>query len=174
MADGCEEIELVTIIDILRRSATRVTVAGLNGDPVTGSRRIKFLPDESLAHLHEKDFDAIIFPGGGLGVDKLRADQRVLEFVRKMDERGALIGAICAAPLILQDAGIIRGRRLTSYPGFEKKLQGCHYSKQSVVVDGNLVTSRAPGTAMAFALKLVEILVGKKRSREVAKLALVG
>ena len=172
IADGCEEIETVTIIDILRRSTTRVTVVGLDDHVVVGSRRIKIVPEESVANIQQEEFDAVVLPGGIMGVDKLRADQRVLDIVKAMFDRGAIVGAICAAPLILRDAGIIEGKRLTSYPNIQDKLKGCQYLEDDVVIDGNLITSRAPGTAMAFALALVKIFAGQERADEVARLAL--
>lgn len=173
LADGCEEIEAVTLIDILRRSTTRVTVAGLDNQPVTGSRRIKLIPDCDLARVLGEEFDALILPGGALGVDKLRADLRVLELIRKMDREKKIIGAICAAPLALRDAGIIQGRHLTSYPNIKDKLEGVIYEEKDIVRDGNLITSRAPGTAMQFSLELVKIFSGESRAKEIAELVLV-
>lgn len=174
MADGCEEIETVTIIDILRRAGVEVAAAGLSEAPVVGSRKIRLIPDVALEQVRAEDFDAVVVPGGLMGVDQLRADKRVLDLLKKATQRKTLIGAICAAPLALKDAGVIQGRKLTSYPGIKSRLNGVHYSEEEVVIDGNLVTSRAPGTAMKFALALVKILAGEAKAKEVAEQVLAG
>ncbi|MBN1688310.1 MAG: DJ-1/PfpI family protein [Candidatus Omnitrophica bacterium] len=161
IADGFEEIETMTIVDVLRRAGLKVVLAGIKPGPLTGARRVQVVPDVALADVQEDDYDAVILPGGQPGVDNLRKDERVLKLLKRMKSEKKLIGAICAAPLILRDAGLIEGVRLTSYPGLEKDLPGSQYSKDRVVLDGSILTSRAPGTAMEFAIKLVEILVGK-------------
>lgn len=131
------------------------------------------MPDCLLDQVQDQDFDFVILPGGQPGTDHLRKDARVLKLVRSRNEKKKMIGAICAAPLILRDAGIISGRQLTSHPSVEKELSDGKYNQTRVVVDGNIVTSRGPGTAMEFALKLVELMEGAGKVRELEKAMLV-
>lgn len=163
MAPGFEEIETITVVDILRRAGARVTLAGTVEGPLKGSRGIHVLPDDQLDNILEKDFDMIVLPGGQPGTDNLRKDARVAQLLKKMDGLNKHIAAICAAPLILRDAGILGSRYITSHPSIQNDLQGIDYSEDRVVVDGHIVTSQSPGTAMEFSLKLVEILFGRER-----------
>lgn len=171
LADGCEEIEAVTVIDILRRAGVEVIVAGLRGGIVTASRGVKIEPDVDLDGALAQDFDMVVLPGGAGGADRLEADPRVRELLRKMADSGRFVAAICAAPKVLAAAGLLEGREATSYPGYLDKhpARDMRYREAAVVQDGRIVTSRGPGTAMDFALKLVEMLVGAERSREVEK-----
>lgn len=156
LAEGFEELEAVTVIDILRRAGIEVVVASLAGSPVTGSHGIRIAADTPLAAVVEQDFDMIALPGGMPGAEHLRNDPRVADFVRRLHGRGRPIAAICAAPMVLAAAGVLAGRRATSYPGF----LGEASTGEAVVVDGNVITSRGPGTALDFALTLVEALMG--------------
>lgn len=172
VSDGFEEIETVTIVDILRRAGIEVIVAGLKEGGVQGSRGVRILPDTVLAEALDGEFDMVVLPGGQPGVDHLRRDPRLLELLRRRHAGQGLIGAICAAPLALRDAGIIDGLRLTSHPSVEKELTAGRYEAARVVVDGNVITSRAAGTAMEFALKLAEILAGAEKAAEVSRAVL--
>jgi 4-methyl-5(b-hydroxyethyl)-thiazole monophosphate biosynthesis len=172
LADGFEEIESVTIVDMLRRAGVEVVVAGVKRGELVGSRNVRLLPDKLLEDVKDQDFDMVVLPGGQPGVDNLRKNQTVLATLKKMDQKKKLIGAICAAPLALRDAGLIEGHRFTSYPGFEGEIHGGKFDAARVVVDGRLVTSRGPGTAMEFALKLVEILCGKPKAEELSSAVL--
>lgn len=172
VTDGFEEIETVTIVDILRRAGIDVILAGLREGPLKGSRGILLMPDAVIEDVKENEFDLVVLPGGQPGVDNLRKDPRVLEILKKRDAKKQLIGAICAAPLALRDAGISAGRHLTSHPSIEKELLASRYGEERVIVDGNFVTSRAAGTSMEFALKLAEILAGPEKAREVSRAVL--
>jgi 4-methyl-5(b-hydroxyethyl)-thiazole monophosphate biosynthesis len=163
LAPGFEEIETITVVDILRRAGARVTLAGTEEGPLKGSRGILVLPDDQLDNVLEKDFDLIVLPGGQPGTDNLRKDARVAQFLKKMDGLSKNIAAICAAPLVLMDAGILVNRYITSHPSVQNDLQGITYMDDRVVTDGHIVTSKSPGTAMEFSLKLVEILFGRER-----------
>jgi len=169
LADGFEEIETVTVIDVLRRAGIDVVVAGLKEGELQGSRRVRLLADVTLDAVKDQDFDMIVLPGGQPGVDNLRQDARVLAVLKAMHARKKMIGAICAAPLALRDAGLISGVRLTSYPSLAPELAGSRYEETRVVVDGSIVTSRGPGTAMEFALELIEALDGAEAREKVAK-----
>lgn len=169
LADGCEEIEAVTIIDILRRGGIDVTVAGLASGIVNASRGVKIEPDTDLENALGRDYDMIVLPGGGGGADRLEADPRIAKLLRQMAASGKFTTAICAAPKVLAAAGVLDGRNATSYPGYldEKPAKDMRYSNDAVVQDGKVITSRGPGTAMDFALKLVEVLTSAEKRREV-------
>jgi 4-methyl-5(b-hydroxyethyl)-thiazole monophosphate biosynthesis len=160
LAEGFEELEAVTIIDILRRAGVEVVVASLAGNPVTGSHGIRLSADTPLAALAEQDFDMIALPGGMPGADHLKKDPRIAEIVRTLHSKGRPVAAICAAPMVLAAAGVLDGRRATSFPGFLKDADMATIVGDAVVVDRGVITSRGPGTAMDFALALVEALLG--------------
>lgn len=174
LALGFEEIEASTIVDILRRSNVEVTVAGLRRDVVDGAHGIKFIPDKSIDEVALNEFDAVICPGGAPGYENLRKDQRVLTMVKEAFESNKLVAAVCAAPAVLSDAGILEGKACAIYPGMEDELRkgGGKPKEDSVVVDGNIITSRGPATALPFALKLAERLAGKEVAENVRKATL--
>jgi 4-methyl-5(b-hydroxyethyl)-thiazole monophosphate biosynthesis len=169
IAPGFEEIEASTIVDILRRCHVEVTVAGLKPDVIEGSHAIRFTVDKSIDEVSVKDFDAVICPGGAPGYENLRKDQRVLTMIKEAFNSNKLVAAICAAPAVLSDAGVLKGKACTIYPGMEEELKkgGGKPEKGLVVVDKNIVTSMGPATALPFALKLAEKLVGKEAARKV-------
>ncbi len=165
LVDGFEEIEAVSVIDVLRRAGADVVVAGLPGTIVTGSQGLRVHADARLDELSPEDFDAIVLPGGSPGYQNLMKSETVLEFVRRMAEKGRVLGAICGAPLVLEKAGVLKDRKATAYPGLEKELS--RPWEGDVVVDGNVITSRGPGTAVKFAISLVEKLFGPERAMAV-------
>lgn len=168
LADGCEEIEAVTIIDILRRAGIKVIVAGLANSPVKCSRGTVIVPDVSLEEVMADAFDMIVLPGGMPGAEHLKNDSRIRQLLKKMAAAGQYVAAICAAPMALHAAGVLEKKTATSFPGVLDKLPGSHaYSAEPVVIDGNVVTSRGPGTAMDFALTLVELLCGTEQRKKV-------
>jgi DJ-1 family protein len=159
IADGCEEMEAVIVADTLRRAGWNVVLAGLHGTgPVTASRKVKIIPDARWEELDLLSFDIIVLPGGAGGTKALCEHGGVQETLRVFDIEEKWIAAICAAPLALHKAGILKGRAFTCYPGAEKEMHRSDRSDEPVVVDRNLVTSQGPGTAFAFALKLIELL----------------
>jgi 4-methyl-5(b-hydroxyethyl)-thiazole monophosphate biosynthesis len=174
IADGTEEIEAVCIIDTLRRAGAQVTVASVSGCPqVTASRGVNITADALIADCAGKQYDLIVLPGGTKGAENLRDSKELTEILKLQQKRGGLYGAICAAPAVALEAhGLIGKKKATSYPSFQNKLQ--NPSAERVVVDGNLATSQGPGTAIEFALKLVEMLFGKDKAVEVGKAMLVG
>lgn len=168
LADGVEELEAVTIIDILRRGGVTVTSAALGATPtVVGARGVKLLADALWSTLAPDDFDALVLPGGGKGTEALLADQRVLETVRSFDEADKYVAAICAAPSVLAKAGVLEKRKATCYPSVAPQL-GKAYDDAPVIADGNIITSQGPGTAMLFALVLVRYFVDEETARRVA------
>ncbi|MCC6142490.1 MAG: DJ-1/PfpI family protein [Candidatus Hydrogenedentes bacterium] len=169
IAQGSEELEAVTIIDILRRAQVEVTVAGLEEAPVRMSRGVVIVPDMPLAQALALDFDMIVLPGGLPGAEHLGNDPRVTDLVRQMAANGKYTCAICAAPRVLALAGVLEGRKVTAYPGFidNGEFPGVAYTGGAVQQDGKVITSRGPGTALDFALHLVEVLCGDERRRSV-------
>lgn len=169
LAAGCEELEAVTIIDLLRRAGIEVVTAGIAPGIVKASRGTQLVPDTTLDSVLRDEFDMIVLPGGMPGAQHLKEDSRILGLLRKMADAGKYTAAICAAPAVLAEAGLLAGRRATSYPGFLDKLEvpGMTYLNDPVVADGKVLTSRGPGTAMDFALALIEALAGKAKRDEV-------
>lgn len=166
MAEGFEEIELTTIADVLRRGGVTVTIAGLKDGIITGSRGIKMQADAPLDGIREI-YDMIILPGGSPGYINLGNDMRVIEMVKRYNSGGKIVAAICAAPSILSKAGIIAGRKATIFRGMESQLKSAKYVDEPVVEDGNILTSQGPGTAMEFALVLLQRLTDGKKAEEV-------
>lgn len=167
LADGCEEIEAVTIIDLLRRAGIEVVTAGLKPGIVTASRGVRLVPDVALDVALQDDYDMVVLPGGMPGASNLKDDKRIIELLKKMAAAGKYTAAICAAPMVLAEAGVLDGKRATSYPGFLDALPGVAVSAAAVVQDGKVLTSRGPGTAMDFALALVEVLSGSEKRQQV-------
>ena len=169
LAEGFEELEAVTVIDLLRRAGVAVVTAGLQAGPITASRGVVMLPDQALDAVLSQDFDMIVLPGGLPGAHHLRDDLRVQAILKRHAAAGAYTAAICAAPVALAQAGLLVGKTATSYPGFVEKLAIADFthSTEAVVVDGKIVTSRGPGTAMDFALTLIELLCGKAQRDQV-------
>ena len=169
LAQGCEELEAVTVVDLLRRAGIEVVTAGLDAQPVTASRGMTLLPDMTLEMALQQSFDMVVLPGGLPGADHLGDDPRVIRLLQDMAASDAYTAAICAAPRVLARAGLLDGKRATSYPGALdiEAVPGIEYLETAVVTDGRVITSRGPGTAMDFALVLIEILVGKTKRDEV-------
>ncbi len=169
LAQGCEELEAVTIIDLLRRAKIDVTAAGLDKQTVTASRGVKLIPDTDLDNALKQDYDMIVLPGGLPGADHLDHDPRIKSLLKKMAAGKKYTAAICAAPKVLANAGVLEGRKATAYPGFLDKmnLPNTRITREDVVIDDHVITSRGPGTAMDFALTLIEVLAGKQKRDEV-------
>lgn len=169
LAEGCEELEAVTIIDLLRRGGIEVVVAGLQPGIIKASRGTLLVPDCTLDVALHESYDMVVLPGGMPGMTHLRDDPRIIPLLQKMAREGKYTCAICAAPAVLASAGLLAGKTATSYPGFVEKmnLPDTTFSNEPVVKDGRVITSRGPGTAMDFALELVETLAGRARRDEV-------
>ncbi len=171
LAQGCEELEAVTIIDVLRRAGIEVITASLDGEMITASRGVKLVADMDLDTALQKDYDMCVLPGGLPGSDHLDNDPRIRELLIKLSNSEKFTAAICAAPKVLANAGLLNGRRATSYPGVLNSMEiiDMEYIEDNVVKDGTVITSRGPGTAIEFALTLVATLVGKEKRNNVAK-----
>jgi 4-methyl-5(b-hydroxyethyl)-thiazole monophosphate biosynthesis len=163
LAPGFEEIETITVVDILRRAGARVVLASTEEGPIEGSRGVSVLPDTLIDQIDGKDFDLIVLPGGQPGTSNLQKNEKLKAIIQNMHQSDKQVAAICAAPVVLRSAGILKDVVVTSHPSVKDQLNDIEYSEERVVVDGNIVTSRSPGTALEFALKLVEILFGRDR-----------
>lgn len=159
LADGCEELEAVTLIDLLRRAEVRVTTAALAQREVECAHGTKLVADTTLDEVKDDSFDMVVLPGGS-GYAKLNGDARVHQIIKRQAQDNKLLGAICAAPKVLADAGLLEGRKATAYPGVfddsDDRITG-----KAVERDGNIMTSRGPGTAIDFALSIIEAIQGK-------------
>ena len=169
LAQGCEELEAVTVTDLLTRAGMQVITAGLDNNPVTASRGMVLMPQTTIDKVMDDDFDLIVLPGGLPGADHLQNSEQVQTKLKQMAANNKTVAAICAAPKALASAGLLDGKAITSYPGSldDSEINNMNYSNDSVVVDGNIVTSRGPGTAMDFALTLIEKHLGKDKRNEV-------
>lgn len=159
LAEGFEEIEAVTVIDVLRRAGVEVVAAGVGGNlGIEGAHGIEIQADRRLEDISGVQPDLVVLPGGMPGATNLATDPGVLELVRNAAAAGRLVAAICAGPLGLREAGVLAQRRMTCYPTFADQFPGSRYEKADVVRDANVITGSGPGTALRFALALVEAL----------------
>ena len=169
LAEGFEEVEALTPVDLLRRAGVETRLVGVTGATVCGARGINVVTDLSMDEVDLAKADMLVLPGGMPGTTNLYADKRVTDAVRTMADAGKYVAAICAAPsIILGGMGLLEGKKATCYPGMEDKLLGANWQEQPVVVDGNFVTSRGVGTAIAFALTLVTILKDEETAKSLA------
>lgn len=167
LADGFEEVEGLTVVDLLRRAGIETDMVSIIGrKEITGARKIPVLADKLFEE--QDDPDMIVLPGGMPGTLHLKAHEGLADLIRKADKEGKVLAAICAAPTIYGEMGLLEGKNATCYPGMEDKLLGANWQEQSVVVDGNFVTSRGVGTAIAFALTLVTILKDEETAKSLA------
>ncbi|OOZ43487.1 DJ-1 family glyoxalase III [Solemya velum gill symbiont] len=157
LAQGCEELEAVTIIDLLRRAGVSVVTVGLDGEAITASRGVRLLPDKSIDDVIDDEFDMIVLPGGLPGADHLNEDPRIHTLLERIKHQNGFTAAICAAPKVLATAGVLDAVELP-----DSKVSGA-----AVEIDGKVITSRGPGTAMDFALNLIEQLLGEEKRQEV-------
>lgn len=169
LADGFEEIEALTVVDLLRRAQIFVgTVSASEDYIVHGSHGINVQTEDLFEEVNFVESDMIVLPGGLQGTANLNGHSGVRRVVRDFFEEGKYVAAICAAPTVLANLGILKGKRITCYPSVEKEIQGAVLTRMPVTVDGNIITGRGAGTAIDFSLKLIEVLAGGKKAKEVA------
>lgn len=174
LAEGFEEIEAATIVDVLRRAELHVTLVGLQPGPVLGAHGIAFSTDATLDEVDPERISALVLPGGQPGTDNLMADERILDLCRRLGAEGKPTAAICAAPMVLAEAGLLEGRPATSYPSFQDRLAGARVqSEPRVVRSGSVLTSQGPGTSLEFALTLVAEFKNEQTALELGRAMLV-
>jgi 4-methyl-5(b-hydroxyethyl)-thiazole monophosphate biosynthesis len=162
LATGFEEIEAVGTIDVLRRGGVDVTLVTIDDQAiVTGAHNIEILSDSFFTEEDFSGFDVLILPGGQPGSNNLNAFKPLKDVLQEQHAQGKLLAAICAAPIVLGDLGLLNGLRATCYPGFEKKLTGATIEDEPFIVDGNIITGKGPGMVFPFALAILEYLEGK-------------
>jgi len=166
LANGFEEIEAVSLIDVMRRGGLDVVVAGVGGDVIYGAHNIRIIPDTKIELISSDELDLIVLPGGLPGAINLAEDESTQKLLKEMDKKGKFVGAICAAPYALKTAGVLKDR-YTAYPGWEGNIRNEGYvSDKKVVEDKNVLTSKGPGTAICFGLEIVKKFVGEKVYKE--------
>lgn len=169
LAEGFEEIEALTVVDVVRRAGVEVCMVSITSEKeVKGAHGIVVAADVLLPNTDLAASELVVLPGGMPGAVNLRKCHVLCEELNKRAEKNLPIAAICAAPFILGELGILKGKKTTCYPGFEEKLTGAHATGTMVEKDGNIITGKGPAAAMEFALKIAELLTSKKQSDEVA------
>lgn len=166
---GYEEIEALSVVDILRRGKVEVTMVGVNGKTVVSSRGISINMDKTIDEVDHTKVDMIVLPGGVPGINHLEENSILIEQLRCFKEQNKWIAAICAAPSILGKHGLLKGETATCYPGYENELIGCQYSEEGVVLSNHVITGKGAGYSISFAFKLLEIIKGEIVAGEVKK-----
>ncbi len=171
LAIGFEDLEAITVVDLLRRANIDVVTAGLTSGSIKGSRGTVIVPDTTLDEALKNSYDMVVLPGGQPGATHLENDERITRLITEMSAKKSYIAAVCAAPKVLATAGILNARNATCYPGAldTQQFPDIRLKDDDVVVDGTVITSRGPGTTMDFALQLIELLSGKAKRDEVEK-----
>lgn len=173
-SQGVEEVEMLSVVDLLRRARADVTTATPDGLPACGRSNVEITPDATLENMLSREWDAIVLPGGLPNAHTLRDHAGLAGAIRGTFEAGRLVAAICAAPVALARAGVLKDKRITSYPGCEEDIRKEEpdiqaYLEDPVVVDGNVITSRGPGTAIPFALAIIRHLSGEEQAEAVRR-----
>ena len=158
LAEGFEETEAITPIDLLRRAGADVVTVGVMGKTVKGSHGIPVISDITIDEVEPENAELAVLPGGGIGTKNLAASSEVAEILRYCYDNNKLIGAICAAPSVLGQLGFLKGRKAVCYPGFEEKLTGAQVLDVPAVTDGNIITARGAGAALEFSYELIKAL----------------
>lgn len=169
LAKGFEEIEALTVVDVLRRADLEVTTVGVGGNVVAGAHGLTVIADVAESRLHLSDVEMVVLPGGQPGTMNLEKNATVRSAVEAAAVKGAFLAAICAAPSIFAHWGLLKGRRATCYPGYERELSGAVYTGEQVVQDGQIVTGKGPGAAIAFALRLVACLTDETTAERIRR-----
>jgi len=162
LANGFEEIEAMSLIDVMRRGGMNVIVAGVGGDVIYGAHNVRVIPDTIIELVNADELDLVVLPGGLPGAINLAENEHVQKLLQEMDKKGKYVGAICAAPYALKKAGVLK-EKYTAYPGWEENIKKDGYvADAKVVEDKNVLTSKGPGTAICFGLEIVRKFVGEE------------
>jgi len=168
-AEGYEEIEALSVVDVLRRAAIEVVMVGIGGIRITSARGITICMDTTIDDLNHEEIDMIVLPGGMPGVSNLENNSLVVQNIKAFKKQGKWLAAICAAPSILGKAGLLIGEKATCYPGYEKYLEQCEYSDEKTVISHKIITSKSAGTALEFAFVVLEVISGKLTADNIKK-----
>jgi 4-methyl-5(b-hydroxyethyl)-thiazole monophosphate biosynthesis len=174
VANGTEEMEAVITIDLLRRAQWNVTVVGVDDGLITASRGVRLMPDKGWREINPGEFDVLMIPGGMPGVERFLQFAPLLDAVLEFHQTGKWIGAVCAAPLALQAAGILKGRKATCHPGVAARLTETARRDERTVVDGRIITSQGAGTTFEFALTLIRLIDGPQKAKAIADSIVLG
>ena len=170
LANGFEEVEGIAQIDFLRRAGIEVTSVSVTEEKrIIGQTMIPVEADEILKNINISEYDIVVLPGGVKGMENLRENKQVVKLIKTFDKEKKWIAAICAAPSILGELGILKNRNCICYPSFEDRLQGGKIVNEKVVQDEHIITSKGPGTSLDFAIKIIEALCGNEKAAEIAK-----
>jgi len=167
-AEGFEEVEGLTQVDFLRRAGVEITMVGVTGEMVKGGHDITIKTDTTVDQIDPATFDGVVLPGGMPGAENLGSSVHAQDLIRSIFQSGGLVAAICAAPaVVLEPLGILKGKKATCFPGFEGRFKQASFSEERVVQDGNVITSRGPGTAAEFAIALITYVVDSETAEKV-------
>lgn len=170
LADGCEEIEALTVVDILRRAGVHTDMVSITGKTeITGAHQIRILADVLYENMDFGETDMLVLPGGMPGTKHLQEHRGLAELLCAFDKEEKYLAAICAAPSVLGGLGLLKGKKACCYPSFEEKLTGAEVVTEPAVQDGRVITGRGMGTAIPFALKLTEVLCGSEKAQEIQR-----
>lgn len=165
LANGFEEIEGLTALDVLRRAGEEIMTVGVGSEKIVGSHKVPVICDTTVDKIEKTDdLKAVILPGGMPGTLNLEADKTVQEYIDFANEKGAFVCAICAAPSILGHKGLLQGKKAVCFPGFEKELVGADICENGVVRDGNIITAKGMGVSLEFGLEILAVLQGKEKA----------
>lgn len=168
IADGTEEVEVLTVVDYLRRAEVEVDLVSVGeSGKIKGAHDVYIGADMTIDEIKENNYDAIYVPGGMPGAENIKNTEKAISLIKEGFENKKIISALCAAPIVLEEAGVLEGKDFTCYPGFEDEIKSGNYKDQNVVVDENVITGKGPAIAAELAFKLIEALVGKEKSEEV-------
>jgi protein deglycase len=174
LADGFEEIEAITPVDVLRRAGCEVIMVSVTGrNEVTSSRGVVLVADTHFVEADYDHADMIVLPGGQPGADNLNKHEGLKKEIQEFCRQGKYVAAICAAPIVLGGLGVLKNKKATCYPGYESRLTGASTLGNAVEVDGNMITGKGPGVALEFSLMLVEKLMGKSKVEELKKAMII-
>ncbi len=169
-ADGFEEVEAIAVVDVLRRAAIECTMVSITGNEVvSSSRNVKVVTDKLMEEVNFDEYGMLILPGGMPGTKDLAESEEVEKIILKFYSNKKILAAICAAPSIFGQLGLLQGEKAVCYPGYEDKLKGAEISEEKVVISNQFITSRGAGTALEFGLKIVEYIKGKEKADSISK-----
>ncbi len=170
LADGFEEIEGLTVVDLLRRAEIKITMVSVTGNlKIAGSHNIKVEADGLFEDYDYKDAELLVLPGGMPGTKNLGAHKELVELLKKFRTEDKALAAICAAPSVLGENGLLQGKKVTCFPGFEEKLIGAKATGARAVTDGNIITGKGMGTAIEFSLEIIRFLANNETAERIGK-----